>query len=282
MLPTLEYRGSENKFKTLISRKIHRKLRIGLPFSHVLGYHELAFPFNNSKINPLLAQCHEIMTKPVAVEQSILFKYFASFQPNSCADLIGCDESWDCYDSLMTLPPRQSELPWRGVPGERSRSSLPDALEHGFNSIKDTDGYDGYGPCKINLVEMELIRVGNILKSIRERGYSDMKNHLEIQVIVLVDDVYTGEYGFQLLSGNHRLAALSALDLMQWSWTEISERNVIRLSNVASWPGVKHGPFSPRDSENVFLRVLRGKQPPLCVSDWNSKRVASVIKDKVK
>ena len=271
-LPALDFRGRDNEFKSLLSSEIHRKCRVGLPFSRVRGYHEIGFPFNNPKINPLLAQCHEIISKPVSLDQSILFNYFASFQPNNCADLIGCDESWDCYETLITLPPRESELPWRGVPGVRNRSSLPDALEHGFSSIKDTDGYDGYGPCTDKLVEMELIRISNILRSIKERGYSDIKNNRAFQVLVLIDDVYTSEYAFQLLSGNHRLAVLSALQLTRFSWTEVSECNVIRLSNISKWPGVKNGPFSTSDAEKLFLRILYGKQPPLCVKNWNSKQ----------
>jgi len=253
------YAGKEKDLMSFIDRKNYYLIDVDL--KRIRGLHEMGFPYISNGRHPYVSAIKELEERggEIKYNKSILKKYYSKYQPNSAADLLDIDKRSESYEYLSKIKPQYSELPWRGVPGERKRSIENDAKEHGFDRISDEDGYDGYGPISNELGEMVLERLKTVWFSVKINKYKTKKSIKSLILLPLYNDL-TNDYAFQVLSGHHRLAA-AVVDGIPAVKCIVHGSSVIRRSEVDDWPAVKAEVLSRYEALNIFDRVVKGLPP---------------------
>ena len=112
------------------------------------------------------------------------------------------------------------------------------------------------------------IRLTRLLKSIQKNGYYRHDGYNgDIGGYILVKD---GKFVVMIITGQHRIAVLAALDFQTIAVRigHLSNLTVVRREEVHSWPGVQSSVFTIEEALQVFDRIFEGKQPLALTSVW--------------
>lgn len=242
-------------------KKKRGRFIIKVPLEKIRGMHELNFSYEIGGKHPFVNAIQQIKINNgnLTSEDSVLKKYYQIVQPRSIADLLDLGNTSASYARLSKISPLYSEFPWRGCIGGRKRSSEPDAREHGFHNVNDASGYSGYGPVSSELLNMEYERLLAIYNVVDKNQFSDKKSLPTLILEPLYDD-REGKYAFQVLSGNHRLAAATCTGLEN-ILCFANAGGIVLKSEAELWPGVVKGDLSIEDAIKIFDRTIAGAQP---------------------
>lgn len=200
----------------------------------------------NENTNPLVKTAIQLATQDqLQAEDSHLFHYCEKFRPQSYGELLnitfhGKIGKWSQYTDFR---------PWSD-----SRPRL--AKRCGI-----------FGPKHLSFVEHNIVRLGNLLNSIRAFSYLDNPKYIVKGYLLKFGD----DERLVILEGHHRIAALAALkhlgeythDLIpaalgsSRSWKNCGL--IYRREDVLQWPSVKSGLISPEKAEKIFDRYFFGK-----------------------
>lgn len=200
----------------------------------------------NEKTNPLVKTAIQLATQgQLKAENSYLFHYCEKFRPQSYGELLnitfhGKIGKWSQYTDFR---------PWSDIrPRLAKRCGT-------------------FGPKHLSFVEHNIVRLGNLLNSIRAFSYLDSPKYIVKGYLLKYGD----DERLVILEGHHRIAALAALQhLGQYKNSLIpvalgsnkSWKNcglTFRREDVLHWPSVKSGFISPEIAEKIFDRYFLGK-----------------------
>jgi len=208
-----------------------------------------------------------------AYKNSPLEKYYENFQPKTAAETLGVSDS--TY-KLSTLTALQSIEPWNPSIGakmnpesrEKSRMKCDDHESLHKKKIDQSLPYQGFkfwGPLTTLKGQVEFERLVSVYESIQKHGYTPKDNYNgHIAGSLLTNE--KGEYAIIIRTGQHRIAALSALGYRAVPAIIKSDSKrpiVINRKDVNNWPYVVNGYFSKNQALEIFDRIMKGLPPYL-------------------
>lgn len=242
----------------LIYRTHNRHILLRVPVDKIrfLGIH--GYKVIQKGTAPFISTLEEYKdTKAKNYKDSPLCEFYSKFQPKTISEYL-CLES--ASNSLMnSLPPSGAFLPWQNVDpteqvNQRALQVESDNQEHKTN-IGSSGGDPFYGPVTTEKASLEYDRLTKVFDSIQKHGFKiDTKGKNNINAIVLENN---NDYRYFIISGQHRIAALSALGYEEVA-LQIYKGLIVRRSEVDFWPGVTKGYFSSLEALAVFDRIFVG------------------------
>lgn len=243
------------------------KFLLDVELVRCLGLHSAAFICSPTSHHPFIrtlrayseGRCREY-------EQSALFEFYESFQPQSAADAVGLSRK-SAHDAISNRPAFASALPWEHLSPHENEDFLRkicerDYIDNGF-TLDAAAGWKGWGPVSNEAGEAEFSRLLRAFKAIATKGYqrhSALDGDIEGQVLKNGD-----EYRVLISRGQHRIAALAAMDISKAPIRLLPQ--AVSRSDVAFWPNVVRGYYTIDQARFVFDRIFNGQQPDQAASD---------------
>lgn len=218
----------------------------------------IQFPFsetgNHPFVNTLLEYSKDGNLK---YEKSYLKSYYENFQPESLFDIYIEDENLD--SKLRKYSPYYSMLPWEL---EKNKITIKE------RGLSINHGSQNFGPVSDKKGLLEFDRLISVYNSIDKNGYAIGKgisdyneDNNDINGYFLKKN---DEYRFVVISGNHRMAALSALNYKKIRVKFNSNRpRVINFEDIDSWPQVKYGVVEKEIAALIFNGFFVKKKPSI-------------------
>lgn len=159
-------------------------------------------------------------------------------------------------ESFRNVGPWQIPMPWQKENLEEWTLSMKavfknDSKRFGVN-LTALDGWSWSGPVSENKLTVEAKRLYSIYNSIKKSGYitpKDLNN--SIQVLILVDS--HGSWTWQVQTGQHRMAVLSALSYERASVCVIG---VVFKNDAEFWPNVSNGLYTKNEALTMFDKIF--------------------------
>ncbi len=249
------------------------KFLLDVELDKCLGLHSAAFSCSPASNHPFIrtlrayaeGKCHDY-------SQSALFDFYASFQPQSAADVVGLSRE-STHAAISNRPAFASALPWEHLSPEENEDFLRaicerDYIENGFK-LTAAAGWKGWGPLSTEAGEAEFSRLLRVFKAIGTDGYqrhSALDGDIEGQILQHED-----RYRILISRGQHRIAALAATGMSKAPVRFLPQ--VVSRSDAAFWPNVERGYYTVEQAQSVFDRIFHGHQPYQAASDV-AKRIA--------
>lgn len=209
---------------------------------------------------------------PDAVNDSLRSFYMAQ-RPQTASEQLGSP----CPEAFKTVPPWAFVWPWEtsSIASKMARSLAQQCLSAeralGTRDLHISHGWKFAGPVSELMLENETRRLWALVVSLRKNGCQrhEGKNG-DIEAAVLEDD--NGDLCWSISSGNHRAAALSALD---YQTVPVRVHTLIRRKDCEIWPNVTHGLYTPDQARAVFDRLFKGEAGSLTISSRETVRTES-------
>ncbi len=198
------------------------------------------FGFGEGAWNHFQAALEEMLSKPdLNYEESILKRFFASFQPKSRQEQLFGELAAD----LHPLQQGWTLLPWAESKNRRLNASESPVLNNGGNPhYGPNTGEFGTYVLKRLLATYTLIKQFGYRPEIFPDGY--------IQGYLLKDGA---DYRFYVNEGQHRMAAVGLLGFEQIRVKFNPDfLPVVDIKNIRQWPQVKNGLYEKKVAEKVF------------------------------
>lgn len=209
------------------------------------------FSYLNDPRNPFLfalACYRDAGTQTDSVER--LFRHTESLRLRTAADVAGYDDN--APRDLLELSINPAYVPFRVMP-----SPMPWSLERHLSSFDRTlvaqeTRKDSHGRER---ARSQISRVGRVYESIRDKGFNEPQLQTEVhkRFICVAQLRHGDQLRFIVLSGQHRVAALAALDydevpvILSPFFAPIVDR-----SFVEQWAIVRHGTLSRASALALF------------------------------
>lgn len=218
-----------------------------------------AFVAQRNDVSPFIKTIIDyIEGRCTTYRDSRLKAFYESCQPRTPSAFMQLRDSAQPW--LHDLPATASILPWIDkTPQDRFEAvcywTEKDNIEHGTHLTME-DGCQHFGPVSERKGELEFERLIEITESIRTNGFKvDPRGNDNIWVFLLLD---RDEFRFfQEGGGNHRLAALAALDYKE-AIVQIKTQYIARKQEAKWWPMVRKGYLTEQEAIAVFDRIFRG------------------------
>ncbi|MER8947269.1 ParB/Srx family N-terminal domain-containing protein [Mesorhizobium sp. M0959] len=233
-----------------------------VPINKCLNGYAIDFEANGS--NPQVAFLRQYISDPsVRYEESLIRRFMADFRPRNLQEVLfgqQTDYEDDCkasqlqhYVSSLDITRPFLPMPW-STPSEISR------YRQGLKALNGSLAPDLSPSIVEQESRKEYERLIATYESIKKIGYkpniaSDgALDSRFIQVVMLRDHE---DERFIVMSGHHRLAALSAL-----GWTQVpailvaNGLPIVDLANVENWPVVSEGVYDLHVARRVFKRYF--------------------------
>ena len=188
-------------------------------------------------------------------EGSPLKRFYADFQPQSMAEVLGLD-----HPEMHQIPAMATVMPWwpddpatmlRRVAHDPEAKILLgiEALHFGVR-VEGNYGWQYFGPLSQDVAEMEFTRLINVYESIKKHGYR-LKRGIPIHGEFLISG---DDWVWVALGGKHRMSALVALG---WDCLPVTTKarygsHMVERDQVESWPNVVSGLFTVNEALAVF------------------------------
>jgi hypothetical protein len=242
----------------LVYRTHNRHILLRVPVDKVrfLGVH--GYKVNQKGTAPFISTLEKYKDNKIkGYKDSTLCEFYSKFQPKTISEYLYLQNT---SNNLMnSLPPSGVFLPWQNVDpieqvNQRAIQVESDNQEHKAN-ISFSGGDPFYGPVSIEKANLEYNRLTKVFDSIQKHGFKvDTKGKDNINAIVLE---HGNEYRYFIISGQHRIAALSVLGYEKIA-LQIYKGLIVRRSEVGFWPGVTNGYFKSSEALAVFDRIFVG------------------------
>jgi hypothetical protein len=137
----------------------------------------------------------------------------------------------------------------------------------GYGQVR-LEGHIKQGPVSEGFGQITFNRLIQVYESIKQNGYLlDQQGYKHITARLFLSEA---DYRAEISSGKHRISALQALGfstaIIQFGPPAFSQ--VIRREDVAFWPNVRAGYFSPEEALEVFDEKFQTRHP----SGWRYTR----------
>lgn len=178
----------------------------------------------------------------LSLKESILYSYYQTFKPHTLYDVFtllcpGLD-----VDKMMRSLPALALRDFWTLDGSPK--------EIAFNFISEESQL--FGPISDRYSEEQMIRCVTAYKLIKKHGYIPEKfedGYLGGFFLVKGDD-----YRFVVMSGKHRLAALSLLGYSQIKVRCAYKLKILDIEKIDNWPTIKNSLFTKCFLKSLFLK----------------------------
>lgn len=248
-----------------IYRAAGKPVLLRIPLNDCIFFSHLAFACTQDSQSPQIQTLIEYgRGNCLSWRQSSLVHFYNDFQPKNAAEMMGLESP--SSKKLLELPPSAALLPWEYKSPERlikesKENSLSESRQYGFPGGEGSSQF--YGPNPDIKVELEFCRLVSVFNSLKSNGLVvDYEGFGNIQAVILSDG---HSYKAFILSGHHRVAALSALGeesvILQIKQTGLSGYIDVRHSKF--WPLVQSEFISKQEAGFLFERLYCAIQPSL-------------------
>lgn len=189
---------------------------------------------------------------------SCLLTYFNTCQPETVAEFLGITpgQPWHHDHPLSYVYPWDIHDP-ETMRHSRITTMRKEAHENGLTTWTEADGWKGFGPASLRIVQLEMHRLIGILDSIRNHGLDERYGYIVGRVFVC-----RGQEMIQPRRGWHRLAVCLALGLDKIPMIFHQKYTVVRLEDAHCWPNVQRGYFALPEAVDIFNRRFRQHMSP--------------------
>jgi len=159
-------------------------------------------------------------------------------------------------------------VPWHGIRLSKLPSRAAKRLQSGrvrdakkrLKIDEPVEGIICWGPVSKTFGDIAFDRLTRLYDSIHSDGFAADNFRDPMKTFVLVRN---NEYCVMPRSGKHRVAVLSALDYQEIPVLMGPSPQVmlVRREEVAAWPHVVSGLFTPSDALVVFDRIFEARPP---------------------
>lgn len=197
-------------------------------------------------------------------EGSFLQHYYETWKPHSSRDVFAGFK--DAPEVLTSIAPFAVHAPWMAA-DPKDRQSVMERYIHdenrvaGYDGLTAKSGYGLHGPVSKTKGEIEFRRLINVYKSIEANGYDRTQGDGDITVTGIE---YNGDFRFCVMHGQHRIAALSALEFKK---VPVKVVRIVRYSEICHWPQVYRGFWTEAQARKLVRHLFA----------FNSKRWAEKI-----
>jgi hypothetical protein len=203
---------------------------------------------------------------------SWLEHYYNCCVPNSAAEGIGIPNH-----ELNGTGPLGVVWLWKAASPEKCVEIRQKIIEnanheHGCDASY-MEGSSLWGKVSMRKGSLELKRLIMAYENIKKQGFKiDYTGRNNVEVIFLYAE---NDWVYIVISGNHRMAALSALGyetVPVQLCTKYGLGGVLKFEDARYWPAVINGILSESEAKKVFKRMFRGEQPAVAAnwqhSEW--------------
>ena len=212
-----------------------------------LIYNKRIFCFGRDAWHPFTALLREYKAnKSISYEDSILKKFYDLYQPNNLGEAIFIDDNKLQLD-LKQYSAQSLLLPW----------TLRPRIYKGEKNLGPEHGYHNQGPVSDIKGDLEFSRLIKVYSSIESRGfkidmYKSFKDHIRGFFLRKGN-----EWRFVIISGHHRVAAMSELNYDQIPVTfQPTFPRAINYKDLLEWPQVKNGNINKITARKIFLQYF--------------------------
>ncbi len=272
----IDFSSIDNDPISAAHKALGRSFFLRVPIEKCVHFNLMAFPCHKDSPSPFIRTLRDYADGRCAqYNGSLLESYYMRCQPKSAADMLGFEVMR--HEELKRLPPSAAPLFWRPESPEERAQVRPGQLqvenrEHGHR-INSDEGDQFYGPVSQRKGELEFQRLISIFQSIRDKGHIIDYSGLDtLKVMCLLRE---GEYRFMVVqSGQHRIAALSALDYKEIIVHLVPSEGIggfLRREEAEHWPLVRDSILTQEEAEKSFDQVFDGQQPSIGkIENWGS------------
>jgi hypothetical protein len=223
-----------------------------------------AFTLGHDSCHPWFLAAQALSRDATDQARQILAAYYRLVRPASLADWhdVPAGDSPELASlpihgwSVMPWSPREPLEAIRRV----ERAQLTENRNLGLDAGIEA-GAKAFGPMTEGKLRVELLRLEQLVHSIRASGFQTQRKDYDLGGIFLV----VGERWRWLgTSGMHRVPVAAALGVPELPLRAIA---VVRPEDVAVWPQVRSGLFSKAAALALFDRLFDGR-PPACARAW--------------
>jgi len=236
-----------------------RDVLLNVPLRRIRFQSLHAFAADHGGKSPFIATVIDYLDgRCTTYSGSKLEEFYNACQPRTAADFMQlpiAKEAW-----LHNMPAIASILPWLEKTPEYALKAVSawtekDSREHGAQ-LTIRDGCQHFGPVSQEKGELEFARLVRVTKSILHNGFRvDPSGDDNIWVFLLLDgDHYVLH---QEGGGNHRLAALAALDYEEVI-VQVKTQYIARKQDAKWWPMVRDEYLTEQEAIAVFDRIFQG------------------------
>jgi len=214
----------------------------------------LGFPFSGTDrdvLHPYSQAVREILAdETAAYVDSWLRRYYGVYQPSCGADLFPEAKTLENY------PPDTHLIPWLPLEGRLSFRQRTDRLGREYRDVRSPSN-PLFGPMDDTQGNAEYVRLGQIVRSIRQKGFlssHDRKNDITGVLLRRDDDVR-----FVVLGGKHRTAAVGVITPTAMIPVRLRRPIPFEERDVEVWPLVDSGIWSREAALAYFDRLFERK-----------------------
>ena len=203
--------------------------------------------------HPFVETLNRYQSRPTSYEDSVLKSYYDTWKPSNAAE------------AFITFrnPPEAFELepsyafvsPWHTISISDRKSKIAynvrtENQDMGHVSVGIEEGFGLHGPVSELKGNVEFERLISTLNSVEQQGYRLDSIHDLIEGFALLDQKEE-DFRIIVVHGNHRLAALTALEFEK-APIRLVPPYVVRSCDVARWPQVKSGLWQEQQAITYF------------------------------
>lgn len=193
-------------------------------------------------------------------KDSIMAKYYESFQPNNVAELFDLDDPLS--HELTSYPAYSMVLPWKNI-DMKTKKNIVERHVKKENKTRGKElsvehGIQQFGPVSDEKGELEFNRIIELTQSIKQNGYKRSgRTDNDITAVVLV---HGDNYKYVIHGGTHRAAVLTALDYQSLP-IRIAPSVIpafVYRNEVEYWAQVKNGLYTVDQALHIFDVIFEG------------------------
>lgn len=233
---------------------------LDMPISSVRGFMELGAPMMVDAGNPFIETARVLIQHPnISDGETPLADFYRKFCPKNAAELFGINNP---NETLLKLKPIATSLPWIGKSGDylaelREHTMREQGAQYDF-ALTSQDGFNSYGPVSSSKLKLEVLRLRQLIYSIKTQGYFKSYSSDPITGGLLIRGDQAN--ACLLLEGNHRVSVLAALGYERVTVLIRNQCNGYREMSK-HWPGVIDNTFTSDNALDIFDRIEKGKLP---------------------
>lgn len=244
---------------------------VNIPIENCISLGSAAFRCTYEARNPFVCTSIEVANNLTQkYSDSTLKKFYTAFIPVNAAEYL--DLPVDSAKGILRGSPLSAALPWALIPPGAAQEKLNASVVKFENKRNGGDvgadkGDKYFGPVASEKGEIEFFRLMQVVQSIKEKGYK-RSNNFDGDIIGQLM-VHDDRFIVFIRSGNHRIAALSALGYETIPIRiHANNQSIINRSRAGNWFNVRNNTFSLSEALEVFDRIFEGRQPVACKIDW--------------
>ena len=233
--------------------------RIGLQASYECSLDQClilsGFSFSKTGWHPFVEAYHDISQDldRSGFKGSFLEKYYKIWTPACSSEAIAGFNN--APEMLKSIEPFTLHAPWMEANPQDRQAMIAIIIANenkaaGFPEVTAKDGYGLHGPVSEKKGEIEFRRLLNVYKSIKAKGYDRTQGDGDVTAIAIE---YNGEFRFCIMHGQHRVAAVAALEFRT---VPVKITNVIQYEEIEHWPQVHRNYWSVSQAQNYVEHLF--------------------------